>query len=317
MISLLSFFAISASLLVVTATSTIMSIIWLVAVFVSTALILGILGISYAALTYILVYVGAIAILFLFVVQLLDQRNLNLNNNESVLNFSPPSFFLLSLAQKQGEGSKEKEGTSSSFGGEILKNSYPLIFLFGVILLLEISQLLPVMNEVYIPLNPFISLINNKVGLNISHLFTSSTSNLNHIFSSGFLTSEQHIITQEVGLSTILAKSSSLQENALVGSTYLGGDSFIGSSGSFGIDWSILPAVSQGDMPINSNYTDYHCSDTLLLKGVGQEIYLNNFYQIINLGEWLYGSASIALFIISLILLLAMVGPIILCWRTI
>jgi NADH:ubiquinone oxidoreductase subunit 6 (subunit J) len=40
------------------------------------------MGLTYAALTYVLVYVGAIAILFLFVVQLLDQRNLDIESSE-------------------------------------------------------------------------------------------------------------------------------------------------------------------------------------------------------------------------------------------
>jgi len=45
-----------------------------------------------------------------------------------------------------------------------------------------------------------------------------------------------------------------------------------------------------------------------------QETNITYSSQIQNFGEWLYGGASLALIIVSVILLLAMVGPIVVCW---
>lgn len=78
----LSLVAVLSSLLVVTAPNTVISVLWLVVVFITTSLLLGLIGLGYAALLYVIVYVGAIAIIFLFVVQLLGSNtNLSRLNN--------------------------------------------------------------------------------------------------------------------------------------------------------------------------------------------------------------------------------------------
>ena len=63
--------AIITSILVVVNTSTVFSVLWLVATFIITSGILSLLNLGFPALIYVIVYVGAIAILFLFVIQLL------------------------------------------------------------------------------------------------------------------------------------------------------------------------------------------------------------------------------------------------------
>ena len=74
-----------SAILVVTSTSTVYSVLWLVSTFIIVSIILGLLNLGFPALLYIIVYVGAIAILFLFVVQLLDLGNEDtvVSNNSS------------------------------------------------------------------------------------------------------------------------------------------------------------------------------------------------------------------------------------------
>lgn len=67
--------SILSAILVVTSTSTVYSVLWLVGTFILTSILLGLLNLGFPSLLYVIVYVGAIAILFLFVVQLLDLGN--------------------------------------------------------------------------------------------------------------------------------------------------------------------------------------------------------------------------------------------------
>lgn len=70
--SILSILVIIFGILVVSSISTIYSVLWLVITFITVSIILVFFDSSFVSLIYIIVYVGAIAILFLFVVQLLD-----------------------------------------------------------------------------------------------------------------------------------------------------------------------------------------------------------------------------------------------------
>lgn len=85
-LDLLSLGAILSGILVITAKNPVISVLFLISLFVNIACYLVLLGISFIGLAYITVYVGAIAILFLFVIFLLDiklaelQLEANLNN---------------------------------------------------------------------------------------------------------------------------------------------------------------------------------------------------------------------------------------------
>lgn len=82
-IDILSFGAILSGILVITARNPVISVLFLIALFVNIAGYLILLGISFIGLAYITVYVGAIAILFLFVIFLLDIKlaELHVDNN--------------------------------------------------------------------------------------------------------------------------------------------------------------------------------------------------------------------------------------------
>lgn len=75
--NILSILVIIFGILVVSSISTVYSILWLVATFITVSIILVFFDSSFVSLIYIIVYVGAIAILFLFVVQLLDLSGIN------------------------------------------------------------------------------------------------------------------------------------------------------------------------------------------------------------------------------------------------
>ncbi|WP_291839402.1 NADH-quinone oxidoreductase subunit J [Brevundimonas sp.] len=69
---LLSTVAVVAGLLVVTAKNPVHSVLWLILAFFSSAGLFVLLGAEFLAMLLIVVYVGAVAVLFLFVVMMLD-----------------------------------------------------------------------------------------------------------------------------------------------------------------------------------------------------------------------------------------------------
>lgn len=68
---------------VITSKNPIMSVFWLVLAFVNTAFLLLLLGLEFLPILFLIVYVGAIAILFLFVVMLLNIKLVEINENSS------------------------------------------------------------------------------------------------------------------------------------------------------------------------------------------------------------------------------------------
>ena len=71
-LDLLSFGAVFSGILVITSKNPVISVLFLISVFVNAAGYLLVLGIGFIGISYLIVYVGAIAILFLFVVMMLN-----------------------------------------------------------------------------------------------------------------------------------------------------------------------------------------------------------------------------------------------------
>lgn len=67
----------------ITTRSPISSVFWLVLAFINAALLLLLLGVEFIPILFIIVYVGAIAILFLFVVMLLNIKLVELDQNST------------------------------------------------------------------------------------------------------------------------------------------------------------------------------------------------------------------------------------------
>nr|YP_010323292.1 NADH dehydrogenase subunit 6 [Anthomastus grandiflorus]UKP88427.1 NADH dehydrogenase subunit 6 [Anthomastus grandiflorus] len=66
---------VGASFMVISTQNPVYSVFWLVIAFVNAAVMIISLGLNYIGLIFIIVYVGAIAILFLFVIMLIQQPN--------------------------------------------------------------------------------------------------------------------------------------------------------------------------------------------------------------------------------------------------
>ena len=66
---------VGTSVLVISTPNPVYSVFWLVIAFVNAAVMFISLGLDYIGLIFIIVYVGAIAILFLFVIMLIQQPN--------------------------------------------------------------------------------------------------------------------------------------------------------------------------------------------------------------------------------------------------
>lgn len=71
-ITIVSFFIFLSSIMVITSFSPVTSVVYLIATFVITAIYLSSQNIVYIALTYIIVYVGAVITLFLFVIIMIN-----------------------------------------------------------------------------------------------------------------------------------------------------------------------------------------------------------------------------------------------------
>ena len=71
-LTLLPLAMLSSSVLVVTAASPVLSVLFVVALFLLSAIYMVLAGLPFAGLVYLVVYVGAVAVLFLFVVMMLN-----------------------------------------------------------------------------------------------------------------------------------------------------------------------------------------------------------------------------------------------------
>ena len=71
-LDLLAFASLLSATLVITSINPVISVIFLISVFVNAAGYLILLGIGFIGISYIIVYVGAIAVLFLFVIMMIN-----------------------------------------------------------------------------------------------------------------------------------------------------------------------------------------------------------------------------------------------------
>ena len=71
---LLAFFTVISGILVITSQSPVVSVVYLIVLFVMAACYLITIGVVFIGLSYLVVYVGAVAVLFLFVVIILNVR---------------------------------------------------------------------------------------------------------------------------------------------------------------------------------------------------------------------------------------------------
>jgi NADH-ubiquinone oxidoreductase chain 6 len=101
-LELLSLFAIISGILIITYKNPIISVLFLILLFLEISIYLIVIGLNFIGISYILVYIGAVSMLFLFILMLIDIRVSELhidNNNNIFLSFivSILIFFLLNI----------------------------------------------------------------------------------------------------------------------------------------------------------------------------------------------------------------------------
>ncbi len=88
----ISLLAILSGILIIISKNPIVSVLFLIGLFLSIASYLMILGLNFIGLSYLLVYVGAVSILFLFILMLINVRISELMSNTS--NSIPLAIFI-------------------------------------------------------------------------------------------------------------------------------------------------------------------------------------------------------------------------------
>jgi NADH-ubiquinone oxidoreductase chain 6 len=92
LLNILYILAILSSILVIISKNPIISVIFLIALFLSISLYLILSGLIFIGLSYLIVYIGAVSILFLFILMLINVRLSELQSNPN--NSIPLSIFI-------------------------------------------------------------------------------------------------------------------------------------------------------------------------------------------------------------------------------
>ena len=82
-LDLISFISILCGILVIISKNPVVSVLFLIGLFLSISIYLMVLGLNFIGLSYLLVYVGAVSILFLFILMLINVRISELLSNTS------------------------------------------------------------------------------------------------------------------------------------------------------------------------------------------------------------------------------------------
>lgn len=152
-LALLPLAIISSSVLVVTAASPVVSVLFIVGLFILSAIYIVLAGLPFAGLVYLVVYVGAVAVLFLFVVILLNVPLSVYGGNEQTvpLQVLLASMFLLVYLLTGSDDLRSLAPTThtvdtittslnqaQSLAFELFTHNTLLLLLVGLVLLLAI-----------------------------------------------------------------------------------------------------------------------------------------------------------------------------------
>ena len=150
---LLAAVAVVAGLMVVTAKNPVHSVLWLILTFFSSAGLFVLLGAEFLAMLLVVVYVGAVAVLFLFVVMMLDVDFVRLREGYArylplaaiVAGILLAEMIMISLVVVQGGAAADAAGptvatadmTNVEAIGRVLYTDYVYIFqAAGIVLLI-------------------------------------------------------------------------------------------------------------------------------------------------------------------------------------
>jgi NADH-ubiquinone oxidoreductase chain 6 len=82
-LDIISMFTILFAILVIIDNNPIISLLFLIGLFLSVSLYLNIIGLTFIGLSYLVIYIGAVSILFIFILMLINIRTSELQNNTS------------------------------------------------------------------------------------------------------------------------------------------------------------------------------------------------------------------------------------------
>lgn len=164
LLDILAFAAVLSGILVITAKNPVISVLFLISVFINVAGYLVLLGVAYLGLAYLIIYVGAIAILFLFVIMMLNLRLVELIDTGQEYTQNLPLgaiigalffFELLSLSQEipQFFGLFSLASTSNTIINSLLFNDVNTIDTTTT----NIAARPLVLNDVHVSFNPIIA----------------------------------------------------------------------------------------------------------------------------------------------------------------
>lgn len=162
-LNLVSFVAILFSISVIVTKNPIFSVLFLIGLFITIALYLMMLGINFIGLSYLLVYVGAVSILFLFILMLINIRisELATENNNSVslaviiIGFVSINEFLLNITEMPIMGATirglhyESSNAESILAVDSLPNTLVAIYSVWDEKLSETSHITTIGNIIY------------------------------------------------------------------------------------------------------------------------------------------------------------------------
>src|SRR6266403_6201934 len=86
LIDILAFATLLSSVLVITSKNPVIAVIFLISVFVNAAGFLILLGVGFIGISYIILYVGAITVLFLFVIMMFNIKLSDIINTQAQIN---------------------------------------------------------------------------------------------------------------------------------------------------------------------------------------------------------------------------------------
>lgn len=89
---ILFFFIIFNAIMIIINTNPIHSVLFLVLVFVCVTILLLLIGVEFLAMIFLVIYIGAITVLFLFVIMMLNVKIIEFN--EKFINYLPIGFFI-------------------------------------------------------------------------------------------------------------------------------------------------------------------------------------------------------------------------------
>lgn len=96
-IDIVAFGTLFSSILVITSKNPVIAVIFLISTFINAACYLMLIGVGFLGLTYIILYVGAITVLFLFVIMLLNIRLSEILETSTQYTKNLPLAFAISL----------------------------------------------------------------------------------------------------------------------------------------------------------------------------------------------------------------------------